>query len=126
MSNHKKGKAVVRPDRSAEVTSFEGIIPDPETLNQLETILPGSTERWMKLAESEISCRQKNEDRITWTFKISTILALLFAFITSMTVIAVGGYCVYKGEARWGAAIITGGVATVISAYWFRSRKQNS
>jgi uncharacterized membrane protein len=124
LSNHKKGKAVVRPDRSAEVTSFEGIIPDPETLSQLEAIVPGCTERWMKLAESEITARQKNEDRITSTFKISTIMSLLFAFITSLAVIAVGFYCVYKGEAKWGAAIITGGVATVISAYWFRSRQQ--
>jgi len=121
-SNHKKGKGVVRPDRSVEVTSFEGIIPDPETLAELEKILPGSTERWMKMAESEVSSRQLNENRITWTFKTSTILSLVCAFLTSMAVIITGLYCIHLGQAKWGATIITGGVATVISAYWFRSR----
>jgi uncharacterized membrane protein len=100
-------------------------MPDPETLREMEAIVPGCAERWMKLAESEIGSRQSNESRITWTFKVSTILALVFAFITSLAVIGAGIYCIHLDHPKSGAAIITGGVATVISAYWFRSRSQS-
>jgi len=45
---------MVRPDQTIEGTSFEGIIPDPETLAQLEALHPGATKKWMELAEREI------------------------------------------------------------------------
>lgn len=96
-ANHNKKKLVVRPDQSVEGTSFEGIIPDPETLAQLETLHPGSTKMWMELAQSEIKSRQKNEDRITWTFKNSTILGQVLAFVSSSMIFAVGCYALYLG-----------------------------
>jgi len=49
-SNHNKKKLVVRPDQTVEGTSFEGIIPDPDTLAQLEILAPGCTKKWMELA----------------------------------------------------------------------------
>ncbi|MCC6601480.1 MAG: DUF2335 domain-containing protein [Crocinitomicaceae bacterium] len=74
MANHNKKKAVVRPDQTYEATSFEGIMPDPETLEHLEKLAPGCAQKWMELAESEIKSRQRNEERITWTFKIVPFL----------------------------------------------------
>ena len=41
MSNHKAKRGIIRPDRTVEVTSFEGIMPDPDTLAKLELIIPG-------------------------------------------------------------------------------------
>lgn len=122
-SNHKKGKVVVRPDQTVEGTSFEGIIPDPETLEQLEKLAPGCTKKWMELAESEIKCRQKNEDRITWTFKYSTIIGQALGFVSSTMIFSIGIYAIYKGYPNAAALIITGSAASVIMAYWFRTRK---
>lgn len=124
-SNHNKKKVVVRPDQSIEGTSFEGIIPAPETLEQLEKLCPGCTLRWMDLAESEIKSRQRNENRITWTFKFSTILGQLLGFFTSALVLAVGSYALYLGHAAEASIIITGSVAAVIVAYFTRSRNKN-
>jgi len=123
MANHNKRKAVVRPDQTFEATSFEGIMPDPETLEHLEKLAPGCSQKWMELAESEIRSRQKNEDRITWTFKNSTILGQVFGFITSIIIAAVGTFAIYYGHATAGAAIITGSMASVIAAFYFRNRK---
>ena len=122
MSNHKSNKGIVRPDKSIEVTSFEGIIPDPETLAKLELNAPGCTKKWMELAELEIKSRQQNESRITWTFKVSTVLGQILAFLSSTMIFAVGCYAIYKGDANAGAVIITGSAASVIAAYYFRSR----
>jgi len=122
-SNHNKKKVVVRPDQTIEGTSFEGIIPDAETLAQLETLYPGATKKWMELAESEIKSRQKNEGRMTWTFRTSTILGQLLAFVSSSMIFFVGCYAIYLGHPAAGATIITGSAASVIAAYYFRSQK---
>lgn len=125
-SNHNKKKVIVRPDQTVEGTSFEGIIPDPETLQQLEAIVPGTTKRWMDLAESEIKSRQVNESRITWTFKVSTILGQILGFLSSAMIFGVGIYAIYAGHAQEAAIIITGSAASVIAAYWFRNRRNTT
>lgn len=122
-SNHNKKKVVVRPDQTVEGTSFEGIIPDPETLAQLEALYPGATKVWMELAQSEIKSRQINEGRITWTFRTSTILGQILAFISSTMIFGVGCYALYLGHPTAGATIITGSAASVIAAYYFRSHR---
>ncbi|MFN8284065.1 MAG: DUF2335 domain-containing protein [Chitinophagales bacterium] len=124
--NHNKKKVIVRPDQTVEGTSFEGIMPDPETLKEYELLCPGSTKKWMDLAESEIKMRQQNEDRITWTFKVSTILGQLLGFTSSALIFAVGCYSISKGFPTQGAAIITGSAASVIMAYWFRSKSRDN
>lgn len=123
--NHNKKKVVVRPDQTVEGTSFEGIIPDPETLAQLEVLAPGCTKKWMELAESEIKSRQMNESRITWTFKTSTILGQVLAFFSSTMIFGVGCYALYLGHPTAGATIITGSAASVIAAYYFRTHKKD-
>jgi uncharacterized membrane protein len=124
--NHTKKKVIVRPDQAVEGTSFEGIIPDPETLKELEILSPGCTKKWMDLAESEIKTRQKNEDRITWTFKTSTILGQVLAFLSSTMIFAVGCYALYLGHPTAAATIITGSAASVIAAYYFRRHQPKS
>jgi uncharacterized membrane protein len=122
-NHHNKKKLVVRPDQTVEGTSFEGIIPDPETLKELEQLAPGCTQKWMELAESEIKSRQLNEGRITWTFMTSTILGQILAFISSSMIFGVGCYALYLGHPTSGATIITGSAASVIAAYYFRSNR---
>ena len=73
-------------------------MPDPETLKELEVLSPGCTKLWMELAESEIRSRQKNEGRITWTFKTSTILGQILAFLSSTMIFSVGCYALYLGH----------------------------
>lgn len=121
-SNHNRKKVVLRPDQTVEGTSFEGIMPDPETLAQLEVLAPGCTKKWMDLAESEIKSRQRNEERITWTFKNSTIIGQILAFLSSTMIFGVGCYALYLGHPTAGATIITGSAASVIAAYWFRKK----
>jgi len=79
----------------------------------------------MELAEKEITSRQQNEGRITWTFKISTILGQILAFLSSTMIFCVGGYALYLGHPTAAATIITGSAASVIAAYYFRTHRKN-
>ncbi len=99
-------------------------MPDPETLKELELLAPGCSKKWMDLAESEIKSRQKNEERITWTFKNSTILGQVLAFLSSSMIFSVGCYALYLGHPTAAATIITGSAASVIAAYYFRTHRK--
>ncbi len=122
-ANHKTKKGIIRPDQSVEVSSFEGIIPDPATLIELEKLHPGSIKFWLDLATSEIKSRQLNENRITWTFKYSTMWGMFLGFLSTALICSVGVYAIYKGNANAAAIIITGSAATVITAFIVRSVK---
>jgi len=45
--NIKRGAAT---RNSIQVSSHDGLMPDPETLKKLEEFIPGAGERWMALA----------------------------------------------------------------------------
>lgn len=72
-SYHKKNKGVISKD-ATEITSFEGLTPDPDTLEKLEKFCPGITERWLVLAEEEIRERHKNERKLINTFTFRVLL----------------------------------------------------
>lgn len=122
-SNHRTKKGVIKPDKTVELTSFEGIMPDPETLEKLEKLVPGCSREWMDMAKSEIAHRQKTENRITWTFKYTTLISLFLGFIANMVICFVGYLAIDKGFGTAGATIITGSAAAVVTAFLFRKRK---
>jgi len=121
-SNHKTKKGIIRPDKTVELTSFEGIMPDPDTLAKLEVFIPGCSREWMDMAKSEVSHRQQSEKRITWTFKYSTIISLFLGFFSNLIICAVGCYAIYLGYAAAGATIITGSAASVVAAFLLKKR----
>jgi uncharacterized membrane protein len=123
-SNHKTKRGVIKADKTVELTSFEGIMPDPETLEKLERFAPGCTREWMDMAKSEIAHRQKMEDRITWTFKNTSIFSIFFGFVANLAVCFVGYIAITLNHPTAGATIITGSAAAVITAFLFKRRNQ--
>lgn len=79
----------------------------------------------MELAESEIKSRQINESRMTWTYKVSSILGQILGFLSSAMIFGVGCFALYLGNPTAAATIITGSAASVIAAYWFRSKARS-
>jgi len=79
---------------------------------------------WLEIAKEEIKTRQINESRITWTFKVSTILSQFLSFITGISVLSVGVYALYLGHATAAATIITGSTATIIAAFYFKNKAE--
>lgn len=122
---HSKKKGVIT-EKSTEVTSFEGLTPDPETLSKLEEICPGITERWMTLAEKEITERHDNERRLVKSFTFSSIFGSISAFASTLVIAGIGLYTVVIGAPQYGATIICGGIAQVIAAFHYRSKNKKN
>lgn len=76
-ANH-KSKKLIHSQGKTEITSFEGLIPDNDSLDKLEQYAPGATKRWMDLAESEIKARQFNEKHFLTTVRYSNWFVLFF------------------------------------------------
>lgn len=126
--NHKKKQGVINPDNTVQINSFEGLMPDPETLRAYEELHPGCTKIWMELTQSEITSRQKNEREIVSTYRSSSLLGQILGFISSVLVIVTGAYAISLGHDVAGATIITGSAASVIAAYFIKnnqSKKNN-
>lgn len=118
---HTKKKGVITKE-ATEITSFEGLTPDPESLEKLEQYCPGITERWQTLAEEEIRERHKNERRLIKSFSFSSIFGSISAFLSTVLIASVGLYAIHLGHPTAGATIICGSMAQVIAAFHFRTK----
>lgn len=118
---HKTQKGKITKD-ATELTSFEGLTPDPESLEKLEKHCPGITERWQTLAEEEIRERHKNERTLIKSFSFSSIFGSVSAFLSTIVIAGVGFYAIHLGSPSAGATIICGSIAQVIAAFHFRTK----
>lgn len=119
--NHSHKKGIVKPG-SIEVTAFDSVIPDTESLAKMEQIYPGSTKRWMDMADTVIQSNARNESKNADTLHISTIAGVLGAIFAVTLVCAVSFYAIHKGYATQGASIMVGCAASVIGAFFFRRK----
>lgn len=121
---HTKKKGVITKE-ATEITSFEGLTPDPESLEKLEQYCPGITERWQTLAEEEIRERHKNERTLIRSFSFSSVFGSISAFLSTVLIAGVGLYAIHLGHPTTGATIICGSMAQVIAAFHFRTKNNN-
>lgn len=121
---HTKKKGVITKE-ATEITSFEGLTPDPESLEKLEQYCPGITERWQTLAEEEIRERHKNERTLIRSFSFSSVFGSISAFLSTVLIAGVGLYAIHLGHPTAGATIICGSMAQVIAAFHFRTKNNN-
>lgn len=121
---HTKKKGVITKE-ATEITSFEGLTPDPESLEKLEQYCPGITERWQTLAEEEIRERHKNERILIRSFSFSSVFGSISAFLSTVLIAGVGLYAIHLGHPTAGATIICGSMAQVIAAFHFRTKNNN-
>jgi uncharacterized membrane protein len=122
--NH-KSKKLVHSQGKTEITSFEGLIPDNDSLDKLEQYAPGATKKWMELAESEIKSRQYNEKHFLTTVRWSNWLGIFIAFVVSILIAGVGAYTIHLGYPQYGCAIICGAMAQSIAAFIFKNKNSN-
>lgn len=124
-SNHKKTKGLVKPGGSgAEITSWESIIPDEETLHTLEKYAPCSTKEWMAIAKQEIECRQKNESKVVGAYRFSAISGQIFSFLLSIGVLGIAGYCIHLDKSIEGLSLIFVTIGGIVWSYRRHSSKE--
>lgn len=101
---------------------YSGPIPDPESLSKYEQIMPGAAERILSMAENEAKNRHKNENRLTLSYQITTILGIIFAFMSVILICGLVFYALKCGFGKEASAIAVGAIASVAGVFVFFKR----
>lgn len=106
-----------------KTTHFAGPLPPPESLAQYDKIVPGAAERIIAMAEKEMEHRHKNEDKTTKSIIVTTVISIVFAFISVLVLCAIVIYALYRGFGSVAGIIATGAIAAVAGVFIGKSRK---
>ena len=105
--------------------TWQGPLPDPESLAQYEQLVPGAAERFLSMVERQVAhrLRMESEDstRLNW--------GLAAAFVVVILVVAAGAGLIYLGYGWAGAAVIginVVGLAAVFITGGIRWRQRSS
>lgn len=97
----------------------------PEDLAKYDQVVPGAAERIIKMAESEMEHRHVQENRMSKSVIITTIISIIFAFLSVIILSGITFYALYKGYDTVAASIAVGAIAAVAGVFIFFKSKQN-
>ncbi len=113
-------------------TTFSGPLPPPEIMQGYDQIVPGAADRIITIFESEVSHRQKMEEKqldadikdkkVEHTLTFS---GMLFGLIVSISLITVGGFLIYHDKAVAGYFVCISSMAGIIAAF-LSGKKKNT
>ena len=108
-----KKKEVVKAMTVVQQEIFSGPIPHPRLLAEYERLMPGSTDRFMKMAEKQQEHRIGLEDSAIKSQLKSNERGQLFGFILSTLIICAGIVLFILGMPWFGVSLI-GGISLVL------------
>lgn len=103
---------------------YSGPLPHPEALERYNQIVPGAAERIIKMAEKEMDHRHKNEDVMTRSAIRTTIMSIIFAFVSVLILSGLVFYALTKGFDVVAGSIAVGSIAAVSSVFIFFKKKK--
>lgn len=119
-----QGKAVRTAIQISEEHSFSGPLPRPEDLAKYESVVPGSASRIIEMAEAEMRHRHRNEDKLSRSVIWTTVMSVIFAFLSVIILTALSFYAIYMGYASVAASIAVGAIATVAGVFIYKSSRK--
>ena len=103
---------------------YSGPLPQPEALAQYDKIVPGAAERIIKMAEKEMEHRHGIESSMTRNVIRTTVLGIIFAFLSVLILSGSVLYALYRGFDTVAASIAVGSIAAVAGVFmFFKSKK---
>ena len=95
---------------------YSGALPHPDHLERFEAILPGTTDRFIRLAEQQSEHRQRMERKFLNFNGASQIIGVLFAGLAIVGGLAAGTFLLYHDKKTEGlmAMFGPGGAVAVI------------
>lgn len=103
------------------VEHFSGPIPHPSIIAGYEQILPGSADRILKMAETQIQHRHSIEDKMSSADSRDSLLGIIAAWTICIACLIGGGFLACKAPNVvgnvCGVLMASGGIAGVISAF---------
>jgi uncharacterized membrane protein len=124
MSDNKNKREVKLKDGDRELSYHEGSLPSPETIQQYETILPGTFERILKMTEIEQKHRHDIEQNIQQHEYQLRNRAQYIALIFGVFMFSLAGGLIYNGQSIEGLAALITAIAAFIGPYIYINLKK--
>lgn len=119
-----KGRQLIAAKKTQ--ISFSGPLPHPDILRGYEDILPGAAERILQMAEKQQNHRLGMEEKIIFDDSKERSRNSVFAFLLTFTVIAIGGFLIYKGKNIAGFGTVFLGLVPIIGQFSNRKSSNSS
>lgn len=116
-----KKKEVTKAMAIFQQEYFSGPIPHPRLLAEYEKLMPGSTDRFMKMAETQQAHRIELEDVAVKSQLKSNERGQLFGFILSTLILCAAIVLFFIGMPWFGVSLI-GGLGVVLAVLFIRGK----
>ena len=108
----------------SEEHHFSGPLPRPEDLAKYDQIVPGAAARIIQMAEKEMSHRHDNEKKLSKSIIWTTVMSIIFAFLSVIILSLLCFYAIYKDYPTVAASIAVGAIAAVAGVFLYKSSKK--
>ena len=92
--------------QSVKIEQYQGPLPQPSTLHEFDTIVPGAAERIIRMAEDQAKHRQELERSIIQSDIRDGRTGLFLGFIIGIVAIMSGTYCIAQGHSVAGEYLV--------------------
>ncbi len=104
--------------------SFLGPIPPPEFLEAYESVLRGSADRILAMAEDQSRHRQKLEENVVKGGSRNQILGMILAFVLSLLTIGFGGFLIYHNKSLEGFGLVLADLVALVGVFIYGRHTQ--
>lgn len=104
------------------MTIYRGIMPDPESMQEYENLLPGFTERILAMTEEEGKHRRAIEKSIIASNRVLALCGIASALLSVLVITALCFYAFYLGHPIQAAAIAIGVIAALAGTFLYRKQ----
>lgn len=104
--------------------SYQGPIPDPETLAQYDALVPGSAERLINRFEKQSDHRMSLETTVVKGDINRSRIGLYFGGVFAAGILALAFYMVSKGQAGVAGTMVGAVTASIIGAFIYGRAQQ--
>jgi uncharacterized membrane protein len=101
-----------------------GPLPNPETLQKYNHILPGAADRILKMAENQQAHRHRIETIVINSRERKGLLGQVFGFFVALTAIIGGTYLLAIGKSAEGFTTMLLAVGSIVSLFLFGRKAQ--
>jgi uncharacterized membrane protein len=109
---------------SVHERTHSGPIPDAETLEKYDSVIPNGADRIMKMAENQSEHRISIEKKVVGSQSMQSIIGQIFGFLTGLFGIGCGTFLAYSGESTVGGVIAGGTVVSLVSVFVLGRKRQ--
>jgi uncharacterized membrane protein len=121
--NKKKKQEILQSFVS--VTMHSGPIPDPETLERYNQMIPNGADRIMKMAENQANHRMEIEKTVIRRQSFQSMLGQVFGLIIGIAGLASGTFLVYSDYPKTGGVIAGATVISLVSVFVIGRKSAN-